>query len=369
MKLSYCPQMKVVHTSKKFYGQVYVPFLNWLLMLGTVLVTAVYNNTTSLGHAYGVCVIFVTFFDTLMVTLVAILVWQLPIWVVFLPAIFFATVDGLYLSSALNKVPDGAWFTLLISALMAGMFLLWRFGKENQWRAEAEDRFQPSTLVMKNEEGHLALTPRWGGDVLSPVVGFGIFFDKTGVLTPSVFTHFVSKLSALPCVSVFFHLHPVETPSVPDEERYHITRFASIPGCYRLVIRHGFMDEVVSPDLGVLIYEKVRHFVMRPTAAKPTASSEEEATTPPDPTADAEGLLELRKERVAAELAMLDRAYAQKVLYIVGKGQMRIRTGTSIVRRIGLGMFLWFRDNTRAKIANLRLAMQRVVEVGFVKEI
>lgn len=99
MKLSYCPQMKVVHTSSKFYGQVYVPFLNWLLVLGTILVTVVYNNTTSLGHAYGVCVIFFTFFDTLMVTLVAILVWRLPIWVVFLPALVFATLDGLYLGS------------------------------------------------------------------------------------------------------------------------------------------------------------------------------------------------------------------------------------------------------------------------------
>ncbi|CAM1508541.1 Fc.00g053890.m01.CDS01 [Cosmosporella sp. VM-42] len=369
MKLSYCPQMKVVHTSEKFYGQVYVPFLNWLLMLGTVLVTAVYNNTTSLGHAYGVCVIFVTFFDTLMVTLVAILVWQLPLWVVFLPALFFATLDGLYLSSALNKVPDGAWFTLLISALMAGMFLLWRFGKENQWRAEAEDRFRPSTLVMKNKEGNLALTPRWGGDVLTPVGGFGIFFDKTGVLTPSVFTHFASKLSALPCVSVFFHLHPVETPSVPDEERYHITRFASIPGCYRLVVRHGFMDEVVSPDLGVLIYEKVRKFVVHQAAAKSEAPTEQATTTALEFTGNAEGLPELRDERVAAELARLDRAYAQKVLYIVGKGQMQIRTGTSVLRRVILGMFLWFRDNTRAKIANLRLAMERVVEVGFVKEI
>ncbi|KAH7146962.1 potassium uptake protein [Dactylonectria estremocensis] len=369
MKLSYCPQMKVVHTSEKFHGQVYVPFLNWLLMLGTILVTAVYNNTTSLGHAYGVCVIFVTLFDTLMVTLVAILVWRLPIWVVFLPALVFATLDGLYLTSALNKVPDGAWFTLLISALMAGMFLLWRFGKENQWRAEAEDRFQPSTLVVKNKEGNLALTPRWGGDILSPVNSFGIFFDKTGVLTPSVFTHFASKLGALPCVCVFFHLHPVETPSVPDEDRYHISRFASIPGCYRLVVRHGFMDEVVSPDLGVLIYETVRKFIVRQAAAKSASTSEQETTTASESMGDAEGLQELRDERVAAELARLDRAYAQKVLYIVGKGQMRIRTGTGFVRRIVLGTFLWFRDNTRAKIANLRLAMERVVEVGYVKEI
>ncbi|KAK1637548.1 potassium uptake protein [Colletotrichum phormii] len=371
MKLSYCPQMKVVHTSSTFHGQVYVPLLNWLLMIGTILVTAVYNNTTSLGHAYGVCVIFVTFFDTLMVTLVAILVWRLPVWLIALPFLAFATLDGLYLSSALNKVPDGAWFTLLISALMAGMFLLWRFGKENQWRAEAEDRFQPSTLVTKNKEGMLALTQRWGGDVLSPVSGFGIFFDKTGVQTPSVFTHFASKLGALPDVAVFFHLHPVEVPTVPDTERFHISRFANLPGCYRLVVRHGFMDEVVSPDLGALIYEQVRKFVVRQAAAKAAAKAATACgeTTTDGSWEDTDGPVELRDEKVAAELAKLDRAYSQKVLYIVGKGQMHIRTGTSILRRFTLGTFLWIRDNTRAKIANLRLAMDRVVEVGFVKEI
>jgi len=53
MKLSYFPQIKVVHTSKVFHGQLYVPLVNWLLMIGTVLAAAIYNNTTSLGNAYG----------------------------------------------------------------------------------------------------------------------------------------------------------------------------------------------------------------------------------------------------------------------------------------------------------------------------
>ena len=61
MALSYFPQIKRVHTSKIFHGQIYIPMANWLLMIGAVIVTAVYNNTTSLGNAYGVCVILVTF--------------------------------------------------------------------------------------------------------------------------------------------------------------------------------------------------------------------------------------------------------------------------------------------------------------------
>lgn len=196
--------MKIVHTSTKFHGQLYVPFLNWILLIGTVLVTAIYSNTTRLGNAYGythpcsslalislicssVCVIFVTFFDTCFVTLVALIVWRIPPYYVFLPWLFFATHDGLYLTSALNKVPEGAWFTLTLAAILASIFLLWRFGKENQWRAEAEDRFRPNQLVRKGTEDKLFLTTRWGGGSIAPIRGFGIYFDKTGVLTPMVY--------------------------------------------------------------------------------------------------------------------------------------------------------------------------------------
>jgi len=400
MKLSYCPQVKVVHTSRVFHGQLYVPFLNWLLMCGAILVTAVYSDTARLGNAYGVCVMFVTFFDTCMVTLVSLLVWRLSPFLVFIPWLFFATMDGLYLSSALLKVPDGAWFALTVSGALASLFLLWRFGKENQWRAEAEDRFKPTQLVSKDEEGRLELTERWGGDRLSVIRGMGIYFDKTGVLTPAVFTHFVSKFVAVPDVAVFFHLHPVEVPTVPPEERYAVSHFTAVPGCYRLVIKHGFMDEVISPDLAALVYQQVRLFIIRQAREKLGLLATEKdgnvpdghhhegddsnnTTLPPAVERSASGPaeestsqqsemnppIELRDEKVAAELARLDRAYASKIMYIVGKEQMKVQGSSSIWRKIVLSIFLWIRDNTRAKIANLRLAMDRVVEVGFVKEI
>ncbi|KAI0483320.1 potassium transporter [Xylariaceae sp. FL0804] len=402
MKLSYCPQVKIVHTSVKFHGQLYVPFLNWILMLGTILVTAVYSNTTRLGNAYGVCVMFVTFFDTCMVTLASLLVWRLPPWIVALPWLFFATMDCLYLTSVLNKVPDGAWFTLTVAAILASIFLLWRFGKENQWRAEAEDRFQPTQLVRKDENADAAATgtgsalglslgTRWGGGALSQIRGFGIYFDKTGVQTPMVFTQFVSKFGTLPEIMVFFHLHPVETPAVPAADRYAVSRLGAIPGCYRLVVRHGFMDEVISPDLAALIYEQVRNFVIRQAGGDAAAAQTKafdngsaDPTTTGSDTPPSEKTVaynntgarplntlapELSDAKVRAELARLDRAYASKVMYVVGKEQMKIRAGTSFPRRVALTTFLWIRENTRAKIANLRLAADRLIEVGFVKEI
>ncbi|XXG94168.1 hypothetical protein Hte_000420 [Hypoxylon texense] len=422
MKLSYCPQVKVVHTSTKFHGQLYVPFVNWILLCGTILVTCVYSNTTRLGNAYGVCVMFVTFFDTCMVTLASLIVWRLSPLLVFLPWLFFATVDGLYLSSALTKVPDGAWFTITIAGVLTCIFMLWRFGKENQWRAEAEDRFRPAQLLHRADGsspdgGGLVLAPRWGGGAVSRIRGFGIFFDKTGVLTPTVFTQFVSKFGAVPDALVFFHLHPVEAPSVPSGERYAVSRVAAVPGCYRLVVRHGFMDEVITPDLAALIYEQVRNYVIQdavgngngngngggprvevaaaedhedhedhelqsnatstgvsgPTTTDAESRSQEAKTareTSSEKKLRAPRVLALADEAIKAELGRLDRAFASKVMYVVGKEQMRIRAHpASFPRRVVLTTFLWIRDNTRAKIANLRLAMDRVVEVGFVKEI
>lgn len=150
------------------------------------------------------------------------------------------------------------------------------------------------------------------------------------------------------------------------------------------------MDEVITPDLAALIYEQIRKFVVHQAGA---ADSDEKAESlSPEARAASQGSstslsdnlssgdngkgkrgmtrpAEIADAKVRQELARLDRAFATKVSYVVGKEQMKIKMGASIFRRLVLGTFLFIRDNTRAKIANLRLAMDRVVEVGFVKEI
>ncbi|KAF2093051.1 potassium transporter [Rhizodiscina lignyota] len=375
MKLSYFPQIKVVHTSRVYHGQVYVPMINWLLMIGTVLVAAIYNNTTSLGNAYGVCVCFVTFFDTCMVTLAAMIVWRFSPYLVILPWLIIACLDGTYLSSALTKVPDGAWFTLALAIILTSFFILWRFGKEQQWNAEAEDRFPTSHFVRTRDDGKLELSPRFGGTSLSRIQGFGIFFDKAGETTPIIFSQFVRKLVTVPEIMVFFHLRPLEMPTVPPEQRYSVSRLA-IPNCYRLIVRHGFMDEVISPDLASLIFEQIRdHIIRRAIEQEPTISLNMGVNTSESVSRDESGDTDEKKivegldPSISESLDTLQRAYDHEVLYIIGKEQMRIKHGTNIFRRVLLATFLFLRDNTRTKIANLRVQMDRVLEVGFVKDI
>ena len=428
-------------------------------MVGTILIAAIYNNTTSLGNAYGVCVIFVTFFDTCMVSLAALLVWRFHPLVVLFPFLVFACLDGTYLSSALTKVPYGAWFTLTLSAVLGGLFILWRFGKESQWAAEAADRFKLSTLINKGSDGYMRLTDAFGGGDLTPLRGFGIFFDKSGEKTPHVFSQFLSKLVAVPECMVFFHLRPLETPSVPVEERFTVTRLG-IPGGYRLVVRHGYMDEVITPNLASLIFEQIRDFVIKrgtrvpptiqeeneedekkdnekekvnvvegsrshsstsentesananpaPAARSPTTdsteqkagmlsptsptsprartripesasfpassttpSSNKEQQQPPATAAAAATAAAINTDNLDAEtvseLGRLEHAFNTQSLYIIGKESLKVKEGTGLFRRFLLEFFVFLRENTRTKIANLRVPIDKVGEVGFVKDI
>ncbi|KAI4282245.1 MAG: hypothetical protein L6R38_003077 [Xanthoria sp. 2 TBL-2021] len=431
IKLSYFPQVKLVHTSKKFHGQIYIPWVNWLLMVGTIVVTVAYNNTTKLGQAYGVCVILVTFITTSMVSLVALIVWHVPLIIVLLGFLVFGALDGVYLSSALTKVPEGAWFTLILAVLLSSIFVLWRFGKENQWQAEASDRLAPSEIIDWSQADRLTVrdivpslrfTHTFGSAPISAIKGMGIFFDKSGLpnTTPTVFVHFLQKFQAAPAVVVFFHIRPLSIPTVPMEERFTVNRCLGKLTSnvrnqfFRVTLRHGYTDEVVDQDLGSQIYEHLRSFVIREGAMgdvdsfprgetadlAPPALSESTLNSPstsPPPESHQEGYTvdQIRKsapssqqshsnlvhrnsgkqqERVRGGLLSLVAAYEDQVVYVVGKEQMRIREVLGCkpkgwCRRVALAAFLWLRSNTGSKIANLNVDVDKLVEIGFVKVI
>ncbi|KAI4759692.1 putative potassium transporter [Aureobasidium sp. EXF-12344] len=409
MHSSYFPQIKAIYTSSAFHGQVYIPIANWLMMIGTVIVTAVYSNTTKLGHAYGVCVILVTFITTNLVTLVALIVWKTNPFLVFAVWLPLVTLDGLYLSSALTKVPDGAWFTLLLAILLASFFSLWRFGKEKQWATEAKNQAQLSELVVysSNNLSSSTATPdtlakksfhlswRHGGGELTETKGMGIFFDKAGtdIHVPQVYEHFITKFEAQMQVVVFLHLRALSEPHVHEEERYTIAR-TPLPNVYRMTIRYGYMDRVVTPDLSKLVYEQVRMAIVRGTVINrpnPTVPEtviqnlpntlREDGDMDPHVTATITtfapevevGVDETHTSGATAlvtsrRLRALDDAFKLQTLYLVGKQQLRVYEDTSIVKKALLEAFLFVRENTRAKVAQLDVPVEKLVEVGFVGE-
>ncbi|RBA15407.1 hypothetical protein FPRO05_12481 [Fusarium proliferatum] len=350
MRLSYFPHIKVIHTSQTFHEQVYMPMANWLLMIGTVIITAVYNNTTSLGNAYGVCVITVTFITTCMVSLVAILVWRLPAYVVVPLWLVFASLDAAFLSSVYEKVPEGAWFTLLLAFLLSCLFTLWRFGKECQWEAESQDQLSPQALLFPTTatKGPVALASTFGGTPISTVPGLGIFFDKSGIANtlPPSFFQFVIKFAARPAVVVLFNMRPLPVPTVPLTDRYIIRRVSEIDSCYAVTLRHGYTDNILYPGLAQDVVQQIAISIAKGP----------------------------RNDITAAELDMMKSARNLPIVYILGKETMKIGWPSGLspkayLRSWLLWTFLWLRENSRAKLADLDIDADKVVEVGFIKEL
>ncbi|KAJ9131069.1 hypothetical protein NKR23_g11897 [Pleurostoma richardsiae] len=175
-------------------------------------------------------------------------------------------------------------------------------------------------------------SPAFGGGKISDASGLGIFFDKVGGGgLPVVFSQFVRKLKFRPAVIVFFHMRPLSRPTVPPADRFIISR-TSI-SCYGMTLRHGYVDDVLTPDLGREIVEQLILYITRDH----TASYLDDST-----------------------------------VYIMGKEVMRVKRRRSVpgfVRWGILRFFLWIRDDTRAKLADFDIDANNLIEVGFVKQI
>jgi KUP system potassium uptake protein len=195
-------------------------------------------------------------------------------------------------------------------------------------------------------------------------------------MVPIVYEEFLRKFEAQPDIQVFLHLRALYIPHVTPEEKYSIAK-TSLPNCYRLTIRHGYNDIPVTENLGNIVYEEVRKYIITSSAqhSHPTSTigvttslelnDEAEAQT----TTAASTSAESRNARLQRRLSALDAANEAQIVYIVGKEQLRLLSHNNAAKRFVLGIFLWVRDNTRAKVASMRIPVEKLVEVGFVKEI
>lgn len=119
-----------------------------------------------------------------------------------------------------------------------------------------------------------------------------------------------------------------------------------------MTARHGYTDSIVTPDLGRVIIEQLILFITRDTESLSSSASSRE-----------------HSPEVQAELESIQQGEKAQMTYIMGKEQMTIKMGTNFVRKTFLMLFLWIRENSRTKMADLDIPYDSLVEVGFVKEI
>lgn len=226
------PRVKIVHTSKHMFGQIYIPEINWILMILTLLIAVGFQDTTLIGNAYGLVCMTVMFITTFLMALVITFVWQKNVAYATLFLISFWFIEGIYLSAAIMKVPHGGWVSLLLAFVFMVVMYVWHYGTRKKYNHDLHNKVSLKWL--------LGLGPSLG---IVRVPGIGLIYSELATGVPSIFSHFVTNLPAFHNVLVFVCVKHVPVPFVLPEERFLIGRICPRPyRMYRCIVRYGYKD-------------------------------------------------------------------------------------------------------------------------------
>ncbi|CAG7891042.1 potassium transporter 4 [Brassica rapa] len=224
------PRVKVVHTSK--HGHMYIPEINWILMILTLAITIGFRDTTLIGNAYGLACMMVMFITTFLMALVIVVVWGKSC---FLAALFLGTlwiIEGAYLSAALMKLPQGGWVSLVLAFIFMTAMYVWHYGSRRKYSFDLHNKVSLKWL--------LGLGPSLG---IVRVPGIGLVYSELATGVPAIFSHFVTNIPAFHKVVVFVCVKSVPVPHVLPEERFLVGRVCPKPyRMYRCIVRYGYKD-------------------------------------------------------------------------------------------------------------------------------
>lgn len=259
------PRVKIVHTSRHIYGQIYIPEINWILMILTLAVAIGFRDTTLIGNAYGLACMTVMVITTFLMSLIIVFVWERNIIFAVAFLIFFWFIEGLYLSASVIKVPQGGWVSLVLSLVFLFVMFVWHYGTRKKYSFDLHNKVPLRWL--------LGLGPSLG---IVRVPGIGLIYSELATGVPSIFSHFVTNLPAFHSVLVFVCVKSVPVPYVAPEERFLIGRICPRPyRMYRCIIRYGYKDiQRNDGDFEEQLIQSIAEFIQM-EAVEPQLSSSE----------------------------------------------------------------------------------------------
>ncbi|XP_020537737.1 potassium transporter 11 isoform X2 [Jatropha curcas] len=232
LSLDCFPRVKIVHTSKRFLSWIYIPDINWILMILCVSVTAGFKNQSQIGNASGTAVVIVMLVTTLLMILIMLLVWRCHWMLVLIFTILSFIVEGTYFSSVLCKVNQGGWVPLVIAAAFFIIMYAWHYGTLKRYEFEMHSKVSMAWL--------LGLGPSLG---LVRVPGIGFVYTELARGVPHIFSHFITNLPAIHSVVVFVCVKYLPVYTVREEERFLIRRIGPRDfRMFRCVARYGYKD-------------------------------------------------------------------------------------------------------------------------------
>ncbi|USI73002.1 potassium transporter Kup [Sphingomonas morindae] len=306
IQLGFMPRLKITHTSAQAAGQIYIPTLNWTLMVFVILLVFGFRTSTNLGAAYGIAVTGAMLIDSCLLAVVLFTLWRWNMAVAGLLIALFLTVDLAYFAANLTKVPDGGWFPLLVGFIAFTLLTTWARGRQLMLKRLAEVAM-PISVFVKSAASSAERVP-----------GTAVFMTTAQDGAPHALLHNLKHNKVLHERVILLTVRIEDVPYVPQAKRVEVKSFGQ--GFYRMIVHYGFMQE---PDV-------------------PAALS---------------GVTEL-----GAPLRMMDTSFFLARQTLIASE----RPGMAIWRE---KLFAWMLRNAESAMEFFRLPSNRVVELGSQVEI
>ncbi len=233
MQLGFIPRLSIRHTSETEAGQIYIPIVNWALMVAVIILVLTFQNSSNLASAYGIAVTGAVTIDTLLMGVLLVGVWKWKWWYAAPVVILFLIVDGAYFLANLTKVPDGGWFPLLIGAIAFTLLTTWARGRKLM-RERMSEVSLPLEIFAKSAKNSAVRVP-----------GTAIFMSSAKAGVPSALLHNIKHNKVLHERVIILTVEIADVPYVDSAERCEYHDMGD--GFFRAVLHYGFMQETDVP--------------------------------------------------------------------------------------------------------------------------
>jgi KUP system potassium uptake protein len=233
VQLGYLPRLKIIHTNPDVRGQIYMPQVNYLLMVCCLALVFHFESSTNLAAAYGLSVALDMTFTSLLFFLVAREVWQWPLWKAGIPVIIFLIPEIGYVSGSLLKFMAGAWFPLVIGLLIWIIMKTWTDGRAILFQAMQRGRLPVQFLIDEIQKDRIIRVP-----------GAAVFMSASADGLPLALLHHLKHNKALHKQVILLTVRFEDSPYVQDATRHTVEQHCE--EFYRVILRYGFAE---SPEV------------------------------------------------------------------------------------------------------------------------
>lgn len=217
-------------------GQIYIPFVNYALMIACLGVVIGFKESSGLAGAYGIAVTGTMIITSFLFFLVLTRHWKWSLWKAIPLVGIFILFDGAYIIGNLFKIADGGWFPIFVAAIIAVAMTTWRKGRAELARKLIGERFPMESFLTEILKRNLPRVP-----------GTAVFMTLSPEGTPPTLLHHVKHNHTLHEKVVLLSISSTDSPNVPPEERIKLDDLGQ--GFYRVVVSYGYMQTPNVPEI------------------------------------------------------------------------------------------------------------------------